>query len=89
MRPFLRTSNVLWGRIDLSTVDYMHFEEDEEQRLALKAGDLLVCEGGEIGRTAIWNGQIEPCYYQNHLHRLRSRRSDIEPVFYMYWMEVA
>ena len=89
MRPFLRTANILWGRIDLSNVDYMHFEESEEQRLALRAGDLLVCEGGDIGRTAIWNGQIQPCYYQNHLHRLRPNCSDVEPTFYMYWMETA
>lgn len=89
MRPFLRTANVLWGRIDLGTLDSMHFEEEEEQRLALRAGDLLVCEGGNIGRTAIWNGQIHPCYYQNHLHRLRAIRSGVNPLFYMYWMETA
>ncbi|MEJ5349866.1 MAG: restriction endonuclease subunit S [Desulfosoma sp.] len=65
MRPFLRTANVLWGRVDLSTLDYMHFEEAEERKLGLKAGDLLVCEGGDIGRTAIWNRQIGACYYQN------------------------
>ncbi len=67
----------------------MHFEESEEQRLALMPGDLLVCEGGDIGRTAIWDGQIQPCYYQNHLHRLRSRRPDVVPTFYMYWLETA
>ncbi len=89
MRPFLRTANILWGRVDLSNVDYMHFEESEEQRLALRVGDLLVCEGGDIGRTAIWNGQIQPCYYQNHLYRLRPNCSDVEPTFYMYWMETA
>ncbi|MEF3274020.1 MAG: restriction endonuclease subunit S [Chloroflexus sp.] len=49
----------------------------------------MVCEGGDIGRTAIWNGQIEPCYYQNHLHRLRPSRFDVDPTFYMYWMETA
>ncbi len=89
MRPFLRTANVLWGRIDLSHLDYMHFEENEEQRLALRPGDMLVCEGGDIGQTAIWNGQIQPCYYQDHLHRLHSIHSDVEPAFYMYWMETA
>ncbi|MEM4406358.1 MAG: restriction endonuclease subunit S [Candidatus Methanomethylicaceae archaeon] len=88
-RLFLRTANVLWGRIDLSHLDEMHFEHDEELRLALRPGDLLVCEGGDIGRTAIWEGQISNCYYQNHLHRLRSVRSDVVPHFYMYWMEAA
>ncbi|GIV04284.1 MAG: hypothetical protein KatS3mg015_3114 [Fimbriimonadales bacterium] len=88
-RPFLRTANVLWGRIDLSALDSMHFEESEEERLALRCGDLLVCEGGDIGRTAVWEGQVSPCFYQNHLHRLRSPRADLEPRFYMYWMEIA
>ena len=89
MRPFLRTANILWGKIDVSVLDYMHFEETEEQKLTLQYGDLLVCEGGDIGRTAIWRDQIKPCYYQNHLHRLRSTRPDIVPIFYMYWMELA
>src|ERR1700674_5557017 len=53
-RPFLRTKNVFWGRLDLSDLDEMHFTEAEEKRLALKPGDLLICEGGDIGRTAIW-----------------------------------
>ena len=53
---FLRTSNVLWGRIDLSTLDEMDFTDKELVRLSLIPGDLLVCEGGEIGRTALWRG---------------------------------
>ena len=86
-RPFLRTSNVLWGRVDLSTVDRMDFSDAEVGQLSLKAHDLLVCEGGEVGRTAMWRGEIEGCAYQNHLHRLRSRRQDVWPEFYMYWMQ--
>ncbi|MCS7249269.1 MAG: restriction endonuclease subunit S [Anaerolineales bacterium] len=89
MRPFLRTVNVLWGRIDLTSIDEMHFEEAEEDRLALKPGDLLVCEGGDIGRTAIWEGQLPICLYQNHLHRLRARGENTLPTFYMYWMQHA
>jgi type I restriction enzyme S subunit len=88
-RPFLRTANVLWGRLDLGEVDGMAFSPEEEQRLALKTGDLLTCEGGDVGRTAIWRGELEPCFYQNHLHRLRSLREDVEPEFFMRWMEAA
>jgi type I restriction enzyme S subunit len=88
-RPFLRTANVFWGYIDVASVDEMHFEEAEEKRLALQPYDLLVCEGGDIGRTAIWEGQLPLCLYQNHLHRLRASRSDVSPVFYMYWMQAA
>jgi type I restriction enzyme S subunit len=89
-RPFLRTANILWGRIDLTVLDEMHFEPIEEQRLALQPGDLLVCEGGDIGRTAMWEDQLPLCLYQNHLHRLRPIRvHSVEPAFYMYWMEAA
>lgn len=52
--PFLRTRNIFWGRLDLSELDRMHFSDQDEQRLSLKLNDLLVCEGGDVGRTAIW-----------------------------------
>ncbi len=88
-RPFLRTANVFWGRIDLTTLDEMDFTDDEVERLALLPGDLLVCEGGDIGRTAMWLETIQGCCYQNHLHRLRAKSADVEPTFYMYWMQAA
>jgi len=89
MYPFLRTLNVLWGRIDLSTLDHMHFTTEEIEKLRLQPNDLLVCEGGEVGRTAMWKGEIEVCGHQNHIHRLRKRREDVWPEFYMYWMQIA
>ena len=88
-QPFLRTSNVFWGKIDLSTLDKMDFLNQELEQLCLKPGDLLVCEGGEIGRTAMWEGQLDVCFYQNHIHRLRTTRDDVYPLFYMYWMQAA
>jgi len=88
-RPFLRTANVLWGRVDLSTVDEMDFSDEEVARLRLMPGDLLVCEGGEVGRTAMWEGGIDPCCYQNHIHRLRASVPQVESRFFMYWMQAA
>ena len=88
-RPFLRTSNVYWGYLDLSKLDVMDFTEEEEQRFALQRGDLLVCEGGDVGRTAMWEGQMQGVYYQNHLHRLRARDNNVHPVFVMYWLQTA
>src|SRR5437667_9411949 len=82
--PFLRTANVLWGRINLSEVDAMHFSTEELRTKTLRKGDLLVCEGGDIGRSAIWTGEIENCGFQNHLHRLRPRSVEALPQFYMY-----
>lgn len=84
-RPFLRTRNVYWGRLDLADVDEMHFTEADEERLALTTGDLLLCEGGSVGRTAIWRGEIEGCYYQNHLHRLRRSDGRVLPEFALHW----
>ena len=88
-RPFLRTLNVLWGRVDLSTLDKMDFTDGEVSRLSLKLGDLLVCEGGEVGRTAIWRGELDTCLYQNHIHRLRKINGTVVSEFYMYWMQAA
>lgn len=88
-RPFLRTSNVFWGRIDLTKVDQMHFEEEQIEKLQLTDMDLLVCEGGDVGRTAIWREELEACMYQNHLHRLRPKIEKIDRYFYMFWMQYA
>jgi len=88
-RPFLRTANVFWGYLDLTTVDSMDFTDAEVSQLKLMPNDLLVCEGGDIGRTAIWRDESKVYCYQNHLHRLRTSRDDVHPLFYMYWMQVA
>jgi len=87
--PFLRTANVLWGKIDISTTDQMDFTEEEIVQYRLIANDLLVCEGGDIGRAAIWNNEIDLCCYQNHLHRLRPISQNIVPQYLMYWMHMA
>jgi type I restriction enzyme, S subunit len=86
-RPFLRTKNVFWGELDLTDLDEMHFTKADEKRLALHPGDLLVCEGGDIGRTAIWNGALPRCYFQNHLHRARLRdKGAADSHFALYWL---
>lgn len=89
LKPFLRTSNVFWGKLDLSKVDKMDILPDEREMLELKKNDLLVCEGGDIGRTAIWKGELGECYYQNHLHRLRGKTDNIFPAFFMFWLQLA
>lgn len=88
-RPFLRTSNVLWGRVDLSTVDQMDFTDEEFSRLSLVDGDLLVCEGGDIGRAAVYRGPSGHYAYQNHLHRLRAKTDEIIPDFVVHWLRAA
>jgi len=85
--PFLRTSNVLWDEIDLTTVDEMAIPAQELREKLLEPGDLLVCEGGEIGRAAIWNGEVKAMSFQNHLHRLRPIGDGVDPRFYVYFLQ--
>ncbi len=85
--PFLRTANVFWGRLDLTTLDTMNFSEKEIELKSLRKGDLLVCEGGDIGRSAIWTGEIGNCGFQNHIHRLRPKSADTIPAFAMYYLQ--
>ncbi len=85
--PFLRTSNVLWDEINLSSVDEMSIPEHQFPAKLLRRGDLLVCEGGEIGRAAIWDGQVETMSFQNHLHRLRPIDPNVEPRFYVFFLQ--
>jgi type I restriction enzyme S subunit len=85
-RPFLRTKNVFWDRLELTDLDAMHFSETEQKRLELRPNDLLVCEGGSIGRTALWNNEVDGCLYQNHLHRLRAKGNTAHPQYTVYWL---
>lgn len=83
-RRYLRNANVLWNRFDLSSLLEMDFSEEEEKRFELRAGDVLVCEGGEPGRAAVWEGQTSPCFYQKALVRLRPKASQIDPCFLVF-----
>ncbi len=86
LRPYLRNINVQWGYLDLRDIKQMDFDEKEFPKYLLKKGDILVCEGGEVGRTAIYNGEIKDCCYQNALHRLRVKNNSIELVYFVYFM---
>jgi type I restriction enzyme S subunit len=88
-KPYLRNKNVQWDGIDTDDLYLMDFDDREMEKFRLEPGDLLVCEGGEVGRTALWRGAIEECYYQKALHRLRPRDGSIRPAFMAYWMRYA
>ena len=85
-RPYLRNANVQWGYVDLREVYEMDFTDRERSLFRLRKDDLLVCEGGEIGRTAIWEDQLPVCYYQKAVHRLRPKQIDVLPRFFLYYM---
>ena len=82
MRDYLTTSNVYWDTFDLSVVKQMLFKENELEKCTVVKGDLLVCEGGDVGRAAIWNQDYDICI-QNHLHRLRPK-AELSVRFYYH-----
>ena len=89
-KPYLANRSVQWNSFDLDDLPLMAMSDSDIEKFRLKRGDLIVCEGGEIGRAAIWNDQIEECYYQKALHRLRALR-DYSPrlmvAFLKYWTD--
>ncbi len=80
--PYITTSNVYWNRFVLSDIKKMFFKDSEIDKCTVTKGDLLVCEGGDIGRSAIWNFDYDICI-QNHIHRLRAK-GDISHLLYLY-----
>ncbi|KAA5128434.1 restriction endonuclease subunit S, partial [Bacteroides fragilis] len=82
MLPYITTSNLYWGQFDLSSVRQMYFKDSEIEKCSVSNGDLLVCEGGDIGRAAIWPYDTPMCI-QNHIHKLRSY-NQLDTLFYYY-----
>lgn len=82
MRSYLTTSNVYWNEFDFTVIKQMPYKESELDKCTVTKGDLLVCEGGDIGRSAIWNYDYDICI-QNHIHKLRAK-GDLCVAFYYY-----
>ncbi len=86
LRKFITTSNLYWNRFDFSKIKAMPFTDQELVRCTVKKGDLLVCEGGDCGRSAIWTYEEEVCI-QNHVHRLRPFAPvSIEYYYYVFYL---
>ena len=82
--PYLRSVNIKWDDVDLTDVKEMKFEENELTRYSVKKNDLLICEGGDVGRCCIWNSE-QDIYYQNALHRVRFY-GNCHPKYFLYIM---
>ncbi len=85
--PYLRNENVRWGSIDYRDVKNMGFKESELERYRLEPYDLLICEGGEAGRCAVYTGASGQFLYQKALHRVRMKSEVVSPYFIQFCMQ--
>ena len=83
--PYLRNVDVQWDQINTTDLPTMDILPDEFERYTVQQGDLLVCEGGEIGRCAMWSGEAAKCGFQKALHRLRPRNACQDVPRFMYY----
>ena len=83
--PYLRNVDVQWDRINIENLPKMDITPAEYDRYTVKRGDLLVCEGGEIGRCALWSNELSRCGFQKALHRLRPRDMRQDMPRFMYY----
>ena len=82
---YITTSNMYWDHFELENLKEMYFMDDEIEKCTIRKGDLLICEGGDIGRSAIWSFPYE-MRIQNHIHKLRPYLKTVSSVFYYYVM---
>lgn len=85
--PYLANFNVQWFNFNVDNLNQMDFNEAEQKEFELRDGDLLVCEGGEIGRCAVWHNEIQPCFFQKALHRVRCNRQLVQPDYLAWWFK--
>lgn len=85
--PYLRNENIRWGTIRFDDVKVLGLRQDEIARYSVEPGDLLVCEGGEPGRCAVYRGPPGVYAYQKALHRVRPKEGKIRVELLQYWLE--
>ncbi len=83
--PYLRNVDVQWDQINIENLPTMDIPPDEYERYTIQKGDLLVCEGGEVGRCALWSGELAKCGFQKALHRLRPRNVGQDTPRFMHY----
>jgi type I restriction enzyme S subunit len=83
--PYLRATNIQWKNVNVEDVKKMWLSKNDKKNLRLVDGDLLVSEGGDVGRSCIWRSELEECYFQNSVNRIRAKKSDLNMYLY-YWI---
>lgn len=82
LKPYLRAQNIKWLDVDVSDVKEMWFSKNELESYLIKENELLISEGGEVGRTCIWKNELEECYIQNSVLKVAIKKG--EPFFYLF-----
>jgi type I restriction enzyme S subunit len=82
-KPYLKSKNIQWLNIDVSGIEEMWFSEYELELYRLKKGDLVLSEGGEVGKTCMWNDELEECYIQNSAHKVTINQNNLN-TFFLY-----
>lgn len=82
LKPYLKSKNIQWMKLELSEVDEMWFSKKELSQYKLRTNDLILTEGGEIGKICIWNDELEECYIQNSAHKITI--DNYNPYYYLY-----
>ena len=86
LAPYLSNRDVQWFRIDDTDLKEMDFPYETRESYEIRDGDLLICEGGEVGRCAVWHGPSPDYYFQKAIHRVRFDLSVMNPDFAAYQM---
>jgi len=82
---YLRAANIDWTGVKINDVKTMWFQPFEVKKYALKKADLLVSEGGDVGKSSLWNDELNDCFYQNAINRVRAKQSN-DTRFLYYWI---
>lgn len=83
--PYLRAANIQWSGVDTTDIKQMWLSKRDRSQLSLERGDLLVSEGGDVGRSCIWDAELDDCYFQNSVNRVRAHVGHSNRYLY-YWM---
>lgn len=83
---YLNNKSVQWDQVNVEQLESMDFYPEEREKFKLLYGDLLVCEGGDVGRTAMWRNDLDNCFFQKTIHRLRPINDEVLPEFMLRYM---
>ncbi|MEN1925288.1 restriction endonuclease subunit S [Luteimonas qiangzhengi] len=87
--PYVNNLSLRWNEVDTSDLPQMYFKESELERFGLRRGDVLVCEGGEPGRSAVWDGRLPDLKFQKAVHRVRFNLPVVPKILVLYLEAIA